>query len=176
MPDTAFERHEPLARRPVASTHQSASLSASAATAAGPSVVALLALNAALILRIRSLKIALDRQVGEVGSRPRLPPDFAAFAPSSPHAPVLRLVVGQRPDTDDKISSPPGIVGLTARQAQVLHLVLAGQPSKNIAADLGISQRTVENHRAAIMRRSGATSLPALARMAVGWSETGDCR
>ena len=45
--------------------------------------------------------------------------------------------------------------------------VLAGQPSKNIAADLGISQRTVENHRAAIMNRTGSKSLPALARLAL---------
>ena len=45
--------------------------------------------------------------------------------------------------------------------------MLAGQPSKNIAADLGISQRTVENHRASIMRRTGSKSLPALARLAL---------
>jgi len=57
---------------------------------------------------------------------------------------------------------------LTTRQKQVMDLVLAGQASKTIAADLHISQRTVENHRAAIMRRTGAKSLPALARMAVG--------
>lgn len=57
---------------------------------------------------------------------------------------------------------------LTPRQKQVMDLVLAGHPSKNIAADLKISQRTVENHRAAIMRRTGATSLPALARLALG--------
>jgi hypothetical protein len=44
--------------------------------------------------------------------------------------------------------------------------VLAGHPSKNIAADLGISQRTVESHRAAIMKRSGATSIPDLTRLA----------
>ena len=56
---------------------------------------------------------------------------------------------------------------LTPRQRQVLDLVLAGQPSKNIAADLGISQRTVENHRAAIMKKTGSKSLPALARLAV---------
>jgi len=43
--------------------------------------------------------------------------------------------------------------------------VLAGHPSKNIAADLGISQRTVENHRAAIMHRTGARSLPELTRL-----------
>jgi len=57
--------------------------------------------------------------------------------------------------------------GLTARQAEVLGRVLNGEPSKNIAADLGISQRTVENHRAAILRRTGARSLPALARLAM---------
>ena len=43
------------------------------------------------------------------------------------------------------------IAGLTRRQHQIMDLVLAGHPSKNIAADLGISQRTVENHRASIM-------------------------
>ena len=57
--------------------------------------------------------------------------------------------------------------GLTVRQRQVMVMVLAGHPSKNIAADLGISQRTVENHRAAIMRKSGSKSLPALARLAL---------
>lgn len=56
---------------------------------------------------------------------------------------------------------------LTQRQRQIMDLVLAGHPSKNIAADLGISQRTVENHRAAIMTRTGAKSLPELARLAV---------
>jgi two-component system, chemotaxis family, CheB/CheR fusion protein len=59
------------------------------------------------------------------------------------------------------------MAGLTPRQKEVMELVLAGCPSKNIAADLGISQRTVENHRAAIMKRTGAKSLPALARLAV---------
>jgi len=53
------------------------------------------------------------------------------------------------------------------RQREIMHLVLAGHPSKNIAADLGISQRTVENHRAAIMQKTGAKSLPALARLAL---------
>jgi DNA-binding CsgD family transcriptional regulator len=59
------------------------------------------------------------------------------------------------------------LAGLTRRQHQVMDLVLAGQPSKAIAADLGISQRTVENHRAAIMKRTGSKCLPALARMAL---------
>lgn len=65
------------------------------------------------------------------------------------------------------------IAGLTPRQRQVMDLVLAGHPSKNIAADLGISQRTVENHRASIMTRTGAKSLPALARLALAAASTG---
>ena len=38
------------------------------------------------------------------------------------------------------------VASLTPPQRQILDLVLAGHPSKNIAADLGISQRTVDNH------------------------------
>ena len=57
--------------------------------------------------------------------------------------------------------------GLTPRQHQVMDMVLAGHPNKNIAAYLHISQRTVENHRASIMKKTGAQSLPALARLAL---------
>jgi two-component system CheB/CheR fusion protein len=64
-------------------------------------------------------------------------------------------------------SAATHLAGLTARQREVMDRVLAGQPSKNIAADLGISQRTVENHRASIMKRTGSKSLPALARLAL---------
>jgi two-component system, chemotaxis family, CheB/CheR fusion protein len=54
-----------------------------------------------------------------------------------------------------------------ARQRQIMELVLAGRPSKNIAADLAISQRTVENHRAAVMKKTGSHSLSALIRLAL---------
>jgi two-component system CheB/CheR fusion protein len=62
------------------------------------------------------------------------------------------------------------VAGLTPRQHEIMDLVLAGHPSKNIAADLGISQRTVETHRASIMKKTGSKSLPALARMALAAS------
>ena len=64
------------------------------------------------------------------------------------------------------------IAELTPRQHQVMDLVLAGHPSKNIAADLGISQRTVENHRAAVMHKMVAKSLPELARQAIAGQRT----
>jgi two-component system CheB/CheR fusion protein len=56
---------------------------------------------------------------------------------------------------------------LTPRERSVMDLVLAGRPSKNIAYDLGISQRTVENHRASIMKKTGSKSIPALIRLAL---------
>lgn len=70
--------------------------------------------------------------------------------------------------TRERRSAAAGrIEGLTDRQRQIMDMVLDGQPNKNIAADLGLSQRTVENHRAKLMKRTGVASLPELARLAL---------
>jgi two-component system CheB/CheR fusion protein len=59
------------------------------------------------------------------------------------------------------------IAGLTPRELQIMKLVIAGQPNKIIAADLGVSQRTVENHRAAVMKKTRSKSLSDLVRLAI---------
>ncbi len=56
---------------------------------------------------------------------------------------------------------------LTEREHQVLQCLLAGQPNKIIAHDLGISRRTVEGHRARIMDKMQARSLSQLVRLAL---------
>jgi two-component system, chemotaxis family, CheB/CheR fusion protein len=56
---------------------------------------------------------------------------------------------------------------LTGRQRQIMDLVVAGHPSKNIAADLHISQRTVENHRAGIASRTGSNSFAGMIQTAL---------
>lgn len=55
---------------------------------------------------------------------------------------------------------------LTARQRQVLRLVVMGMTSKQIAGELGLSPRTVEVHRAHVMMRIGTNRLPQLVRWA----------
>ena len=56
---------------------------------------------------------------------------------------------------------------LSAREREVMELMVAGKPSKLIARELGISTRTVENHRARVMDKSGAGSLSELVQMAM---------
>jgi FixJ family two-component response regulator len=55
---------------------------------------------------------------------------------------------------------------LTARERQVMHLVVAGRLNKQIAAELGISEMTVKIHRGQVFHKMQAVSLPDLVRMA----------
>jgi two-component system response regulator FixJ len=59
------------------------------------------------------------------------------------------------------------IATLSDRERQVLRGVVAGQPNKVIANELGISPRTVEVYRAGLMAKMQARSLPELVRMAM---------
>jgi len=54
---------------------------------------------------------------------------------------------------------------LTAREQQVMKLVVDGEANKVVADRLGISERTVEIHRARVMEKMHATSLAHLVRM-----------
>ena len=54
---------------------------------------------------------------------------------------------------------------LSAREREVLDLMTKGRPNKLMAADLGLSQRTIEIHRARVMEKMQASSLAQLVRM-----------
>lgn len=62
---------------------------------------------------------------------------------------------------------------LTPREREVLTLMCSGKPNKIMAADLGVSQRTVEIHRARVMEKMGATSLAQLVRMVIDLEQPG---
>lgn len=54
---------------------------------------------------------------------------------------------------------------LTAREREVMALVVDGRANKVIAIDLGLSERTVEIHRANVMEKMGARSVAHLVKM-----------
>lgn len=70
-----------------------------------------------------------------------------------------RKVEGHRAEVSTKLAL------LTPREREVLELVVAGNPNKVIAAQLGISCRTVEIHRGRVMEKMEASSLSDLVRL-----------
>jgi two-component system, LuxR family, response regulator FixJ len=70
-----------------------------------------------------------------------------------------RIQLRQRDQIRERLQS------LTPREREILTLVTRGKANKVMAGDLGVSQRTVEIHRARVMEKMGAESLAQLVRM-----------
>lgn len=75
-----------------------------------------------------------------------------------------RRTAGTRAQTE---KASARIAGLTPREREVFDLLVEGLPTKAIAKALGASPRTIEVHRARVMEKLGARSLPELVRLAL---------
>ena len=60
------------------------------------------------------------------------------------------------------IEDQPGVISLTAREQQALHMILSGRTTKEIAELQGISPRTAEKHRASLMGKLQVKSVAEL--------------
>jgi FixJ family two-component response regulator len=70
------------------------------------------------------------------------------------------------PRTGESAAPAPADAALSEREAIVLRGILAGRLNKQIAGDLGLSERTIKSCRAEVMRKLGAHSLAELVRVA----------
>lgn len=88
-----------------------------------------------------------------------------------------RLLASIRSAIDKQRQPEPGaaelaklrtrFAALSARQRQVMELAVTGLSNKEIGAQLKISPKTVENHRAWVMERVGARNIAELVRIAM---------
>ncbi|WP_186766273.1 response regulator [Phaeobacter marinintestinus] len=78
------------------------------------------------------------------------------------------------PEVRAMLEDAPPAQGLTAREAQILTLIAAGKANREIAEHLGVSAKTVDNHRTNLMRKLGVHSVAELLSYALreGYLET----
>jgi DNA-binding NarL/FixJ family response regulator len=82
--------------------------------------------------------------------------------------PRLESVVGHgRPHGCPDGSGSDAFVGLSGREFEVFGLLASGRTSKEIGSMLGISPKTVDNHRGSVMEKLGLGSIADLVRLAI---------
>lgn len=80
---------------------------------------------------------------------------------------ALDSVLKERGEASPTPNIPTTSTALTARERQVLALIISGRRSREIAYELRISVKTVDTHRGAIMRKFGVRRLADLVRCAL---------
>jgi two-component system response regulator FixJ len=78
---------------------------------------------------------------------------------------ALKLDAENRANVDRLADLTQRSASLTPREREVMALVVDGKANKVIAIDLGLSERTVEIHRANVMEKMGARSVAHLVKM-----------
>ena len=89
----------------------------------------------------------------------------AVTAGRSYYSPAIQNTIAELLREGNK--TPQGIQGLSDREREVLALLARGQSSKEIATSLDISVRTVDSHRANLMRKLGVKSVALLTQVAI---------
>jgi two-component system response regulator FixJ len=80
---------------------------------------------------------------------------------------AMRASTGTQLRNESMVLAKARVSSLTQRERQTLEALVKGHPNKVIAHLLGISPRTVEIHRANVMAKMGADSLPEIVRLAL---------
>lgn len=85
---------------------------------------------------------------------------------------AVQLAAAQRAARARLAEIQARIASLTTRESEVMAGMVAGRLNKQIAEDLGISMKTVEQHRSRVMEKLQVDSLAELVRLVVsiGWS------
>src|SRR5262245_46209336 len=89
----------------------------------------------------------------------------AVMAGRSYYSPAIQHTMAELLREGSKV--PQGIQGLSEREREVLALLARGLSSKEIAGQLDISVRTVDSHRANLMRKLGVKSVALLTQVAI---------
>jgi two-component system, LuxR family, response regulator FixJ len=75
---------------------------------------------------------------------------------------AIQIDRNQRATRREEITALARFELLTARERHTLHLMVRGLTNKEMASELGISPKTIETHRARIMEKMSADSMPQL--------------
>ncbi|MGI9242935.1 MAG: response regulator [Verrucomicrobiales bacterium] len=81
-------------------------------------------------------------------------------------APIAQLLMKRARSRIDLQRENPGIASLTAAERRVLRLIASDRTSKEIAQDLGLSIRTIENHRSHASKKLGLSGTHSLVKFA----------